>query len=269
MEASCTFEKSSNFTAGDIVSLICMGKFPQTLGKLIIEFPNSSNKYSLKILSIQSLSNHKLVLKVSGYKPGNYSNVHFIITDGVHSYTSEPLSWTISSILDHTKSVQPYPPYGPWKPFLPSWGFWSLGFIFVILVGVIVSQIRKLILKNKIKRRVSERLKGQTSLEYFIRHITPFIIHKDKWDNIPKGLEELNQILIEFLENQFEIPIELSAKKRVRSIKRRKLNQQQELIKIILELNTLQRQSHKYLKKDGEQMVDMVRNWVFSNKDLS
>ena len=269
MQISCVFEKSSNFAVGDTASLVCMGQFPKTLGKLIIEFLDFSNKYSLKILSIQSLSDHKLTLKVTGYKPGHYSNIQFTITDGEQSYTVEPLSWTVSSVLDQTKTVKPYPPYGPWKPSLPHWGFWSLGFIFLILIGVIVSQIRKLILKNKIKKRVSLRLKNQTSLEYFITQMTPFMIYKNKWENVSKGLEELNQILVEFLENQFEIPIELSYKKRISCIKRKNLNQQQELIKIILELKTLKKQSHKYLKKDGEQMVDMVRSWVFSNKDLS
>ena len=269
METSCTFENSSNFTPGDVASLICKGKFPQTLGKLIIEFPDSSNQYSLKILSIQSLSEHQLVLKVTGYKPGQYTNIPLTLTDGLNSYIVEPLSWTISSVLDQTKATKPYPPYGPWKPSLPLWGVWSLGLIFLILTGVMVSQIQKLILKNKIKKRISARLKGQNSLEYFIRQMTPFMIHKDKWNNIPKGLEELNQILIEFLENQFEIPIEFSYQKRIRWIKRKKLQEQQELIKIVLELNTLQKQSHQYSKKDGEQIADMLRHWVFSNKELS
>ena len=269
MQVSCSFESSSNFTPGSAALLICNGEFPQTLGKLIIEFPDSSNQYSLKILSIQSLSDHQLALKVTGYKPGQYTNIPWTLTDGVHSYTVEPLSWTVSSVLDQTKAVKPYPPYGPWKPSLPSWGFWSLGLICLILTGVLLSQIQKLILKNKIRKRVSARLKDQNSLEYFIRQMTPFMIHQDKWKNIPKGLEELNQILIEFLENQFEIPIEFSYQKRIRWVKRKKLPKQQDLIKIILELNVLQKQPHQYSKKDGEQMADILRHWVFSNKELS
>ena len=86
--------------------------------------------------------------------------------------------------------------------------------------------------------------------------------------DVSAGLAELDQILNEFLENQFNIPIELSFKKRIRHIKREKLNQKQELIKIVFELQVLQNKSYNYSKEDGEQMVDMIRTWVFLNEDL-
>ena len=182
MKISCTFETPSKFTVGDVKILNCEGKFPKTLGKLKIEFPNSSDKYALKILDIQSFSDHRLVLKVSGYRPGDYTHSHFIITDGVQSYTVENLSWNISSVLNKTKEVQPYPPYGPWKPPFPQWSLWSLGFIFLILIGWMLFQIKKIFMQNKLKNRIMDRLKGKTPLEYFIHQMTPFMIQKDAWD---------------------------------------------------------------------------------------
>lgn len=257
----CSFEKKTAFTAGEKTVLSCQGSFSDTLNSsLKIEFLEDLHKYSLKILNIQLLSKNKLVLDVTGYKPGVYSNISFTITDGVHVYSAEPLSWTIPSVLEENKNT-PYPPYGPWHApiaYMPVGIALAAG---LSLLALAFLQIQKKIRKNKIKQKALQRLNGKTPLKYFIHQMAVFTIRK-KYSAV-ESLQALEKMLNEFLENQFSIPIEHSAQKRIRQIKNEiPRPRQKDIIKIILELEILQKNPERYSQKDRSQLADMVRRWV-------
>ena len=264
MKLDCFFKKTDSFTVGELRTLFCKGdSIPQINSPLTIQFQRESQKYSLHVISLESSSKNEIALQVTSYKTGQYDNQSFKLVSDSKTLEVNPLSWEVSSVLKSSASseLKPYPPYGPWGPSYPLWYKASWMTLLIILIGVMIQLTLKRVRQKKIKKRISERLQEKTPLKYFIDQLSSFFTRglKNK-ENESQFFTQLNLMLREFLENQFEIPVEWNFKK----IKKQKpVLKDRKILEILFELEEGMSNKNSYSEKDKEQLLDMTREWVF------
>ena len=252
MKVYCRFQDHSAFTVGDVRLLICRGEYiPSLSPPLKTKFQDKSKKYALHILETVSITEKEITLKATGYKPGIYQSPIFWLTDGRISVKVEGLSWEIPSVL--TSETGPYPPYGPWKIKNPLWyDFAWMGLLAMVLVFGIF-QFKKHRRKVFIRQRILDRLDEKTPVQYFIRQLSSLFVLKK---NSKTYLTQLQNSFREFLENQFEIPLEDKKILKHQSIDKKGGQ-------IISELEKALSRPDSYSEQDGEQLLSMIRNWIF------
>ena len=259
MKVNCHFQDSSSFTVGEIRLLTCRGDISSLSPPLRTKFQDESKKYALHVLETMSLQDKEVTLKVTGYQTGQYEAPIFWLTDGQHSISVEGLSWQVPSVL--TSETGPYPPYGPWKIKIPLWYELSWIFLFVAILIFGFFRFKKHRMKNFIRQRISDRLDDKTPVQYFIRQLSAlFVLQK----NSEIFLTKLQNSFREFLENQFEIPLEAPIQQ---VLKYKSIDK--EARQIISELETALKTQGSYSEQDGEQLLNMVRNWIFQFNEKS
>jgi len=259
MKVNCHFQNSSSFTVGEIRLLICRGDVSPLSPPLKTKFHDESKQYALHILDIVSIQNKEVTLKVTGYQTGQYKNPMLWLTDGKHSTSVEELSWQVSSVL--TSETGPYPPYGPWKIKIPLWYELSWIFLFSAVLIFGIFRFKKYRMKISIRQRISDRLEDKTPIQYFIHQLSTLFVLKK---NSEIFLIQLQKSFRAFLENQFEIPLETTIQK---VLKHKSIDKQAR--QIISELETALKTRNSYSEQDGEQLLNMVRNWIFQFNEKS
>ncbi len=255
MSVYCQFKNTAPFTVGSLRELVCRGDFSSL--KLPIQFQFQNKKYALHILEVKSFQPHELILTVTSYQVGSYKLLPVQITDGQTTAFVEPLSWEVFSVIKDEKQA-PHPPYGPWIPSLPSWYFGAWGILSLFILGFVFMRIKNWRKKEQMIRRVQERLGDLTPLQYFIKQMSYFISYQKSSSSVKEDLGRLNQCLREFLENYLYISTEDSLKN---VFKNEKIKSDQKITQILLELQ--KSLDNRYSKEDVEQLLDMVRSWVF------
>ncbi len=253
MKVNCHFQDTSTFTVGEIRLLTCTGDIPALSSPLKTKFQEESQKYALHVLETVSIQEKEIILKVTGYQTGHHKSPVFWLTDGQQSVSVEGLSWQIPSILTSEKGA--YPPYGPWKMKIPlgydaAW----IGLLIITLVFGIF-RFKKHRRKTFIRQRISERLDGKTPVQYFIHQLS-YLFGLEK--NSETFLTYLKKSFREFLENQFEIPLEESVQK---VLQHKSIDKQAG--QIISELEKALKNQDSFSEQDGEQLLNMARNWIF------
>ena len=253
MKTHCYFQDTAAFTVGEIRLLTCKGDIPALLPPLKTQFQDESKKYALHVLETVSIQEREITLKVTGYQTGNYNSPVFWLTDGQHSIRVEGLSWKIPSVL--TSETGFYPAYGPWKIKVPLW--YEVSWIFLAISFLVFGffVFKKHRRKVLIRKKIIDRLEGKSPVQYFIRQLSSLFVLKK---NSKTFLIQLKNSFREFLENQFEIPLETPSHKilKYKSIDK-KAGQ------ILSELETALNNQSSYSNQDGEQLLSMVRNWIF------
>ena len=252
MKVHCYFQDTSAFTVGESRLLTCRGDIPSLSPPLKTKFQDESKKYALHILETVSLQDQEMTLKVTGYQTGDYKSPVFWLTDGQYSLSVEGLSWTVPSIL--TSETGPYPAYGPWKIQTPLWYEFSWMFLALAVLSFAFFKFKKYRRKTFIQRRIADRLDEKNPVQYFIRQLSSLFILKK---NSETFLTQLQNSFREFLENQFAIPLEEPAPK---LLKHKSIDKKAR--QILSELETALAQG-SYSEQDGEQLLGMVRNWIF------
>ena len=260
MKITCSFIPNSEFTVGEIRVLECQGNF-DFVSLESLSFLNI-NPYALKILKAELSYPQNLQLTVTGYQPNNYSTDSLQLTDGFSTYFIENISWNIPSVLKENQT-QMYPPYGPINTHLP------IGFKGgIVLIGFLLFSLLLIRIKNKlshhfVQKRVSKRLQNKTPLDFFIQKILPFTLKREGFKDESESVHNLETALYEYLENKLSISLFISSKKRKKIIKKNKIKQSDELLKIILEFDRLKNKETSYSQKDLDQLVQMIRTWIF------
>jgi len=260
MKVHFHFQGSSSFTVGETRLLKCRGDIPPFLPPLKTTFQDESKKYALRILETVSLQEKEVTLKVTGYQTGQYEAPVFWLSDGQHSVSVEGLSWQVPSVL--TSETEPYPPYGPWKVKIPLW--YELSWI--VLLGAIlifgIFKFKKHRAKVFIRQRIADRLEDKTPVQYFIYQLSALFVLKK---NSETFLFQLEKSFRAFLENQLEIALDTPTPK---VLKHKSIDKKAR--QIITELETALQNQNSYSEQDGEQLLNMVRNWIFQfNKNHS
>ena len=287
---SCFFSspppQSSGWTVGELRDLECESEQPLSLpskASLKIEFKDKSFEHTLAVVRTEKITNKKIYLKVTGYKPGEYKNTSFTIKNSGgegESFLVDNLSWSTASVLKPEAEVKPYPSYGPWAFSFPVWYLFAWGGLLIILALLAGAGGLKHLRRKKILSRVRERLEGgKTPVQHFIEAVQPFFIKRGEALKSPLFFQETELALREFLENKFLIPLEAPRFKAVKKLRRQKIKEEKvkALFQIFMEFEKIS-SSEKIKSTDGdensappeggsvedkEQILDMVRDFVF------
>lgn len=253
MNVNCHFQNSSVFTVGEIRLLTCKGNIPALSPPIKTTFQDESNKYALHVLETISIHEKEITLKVTGYKTGYYKSPVFWLTNDQHLISVENLSWQIPSVI--TSETKPHPPYGPWKMKIPFWYDIAWLFLLAVLAAFGIFRFKKHHRKMFIRQRIRDRLDEKKPVQYFIRQLSAlFSLKKDS----EAFLIQLEKSFRDFLENHFEIPIEESNQQ---VLKHQSVDKKAK--QIISELEKSLGTGEPYSERDGEQLLNMVRNWIF------
>ena len=127
---------SPQWTVGDRAAMLCQGEEPLAgvLSQPKFIFSKKEHKYALKINKVEQDLGTSVKMEVIPYKVGDFQDVEFVISDGFSEFKAEPLSWTVSSVLDPQQSQ--HQPYAYLAPFPLSWGLSIYLGIFLIALSV-------------------------------------------------------------------------------------------------------------------------------------
>ena len=249
MEIVCQFKDKTPFKVGTLRELTCRGDFSSLRPQL------KPNGYALHSLDVKNEASDQVTFIVTSYKTGSYKNHPLQIIDGKKMINVKPLSWEVLSVLKENE-VTPHPPYGPWNPALPSSYLVAWGLLFILTLSFACIRISSWKKKKRIISQVKERLKGVTPMQYFIKQMSYFITHQRSQE---KDLEKLNEFFREFLENHFYISSKLSLKQ---ILGHKTIKSDAEVVQILSEFKN----SKNYSSEDVDQLVEMVRTWVFKKE---
>ena len=265
MAVHCQFKNSSSFTVGTLRELACDGDFSSLKLPIQLQFQSIKKQYTLYLLKVKSFQPHQLILTVTSYQPGSYNALSFEIADGFISLPVNPLSWEVSSVIQEGQISTPHPPYGPWVPSLPFWYMAGWGFFTLLALTFIFIRLQNWRKRKKIVNQVRQRLADRTPVQYFIKQMGRFISHQKSFSSVRDDLEKLNQYVREFLENYFYI----STQDSLRSVlKNNKIKSDQKITQILVELQKSLDSRVHYSKEDMEQLLDIVRSWVFDKEKV-
>ena len=260
MAVRCQFTNSFSFTVGTLQELTCKGSFSSLNLPIQFQFSNPQKKYTLHLLEVKSFQPHELILTVTSYRPGVYQSLPFMVTDGASYISVDSLSWSVPSVIQKNSIPTPHPPYGPWKLDLPFWYYGAWGVLATLALSFIFIRIRNWRKKKQLILRVQQRLGDKTSLQYFIKQIGSFISSQKSLTSVSDDIQKLNECMREFLENEFYISKQDSMKSVLRH---HQIKSDEQAVKILLELKRSLNSSSLYSKEDVEQLLGMVRSWIF------
>lgn len=140
-------------TVGREFSLSCHGEWPEGFVFDNAKFKLEGNeKYLLKILKTEKMTNNDLKFLVTSYIPGQISIPHLIVSDDTHLIDLGDLSFQVTSVVVQENAQNAPPePYGPMGPFVVPFP-WILVNYLVLVTIVIFSGIGYKIFR-KIKRK--------------------------------------------------------------------------------------------------------------------
>ena len=266
----CSFKTSAPtvapWTVGELKELVCIKNENYVFSSVPqIQFEEQTHPYALRILKIQEQDQKQVVFQTTGYKTGKHSPLKMWIKDGNSSFLVENLSWEIESVLKGGE--KPYPPYGPWTIGKPLWYPISWTLFFALGFFLIYRYWRYRNVKKKVQKRILEKLHGSTPLQYFISSLNP-LMKKELWKDDTEYLQALCLSLREFLENRFQLPLELSTKEVIRQLGRRRDVWGKDLaLQALKEVQFFLKDMSSYTKKDGEQILDMIRKFIFQYEE--
>lgn len=150
---------------GDLLRLTCEG--PDTYkfsdGVQVVEAEES--KYKLRVIEVKSSSNGKLDLAVTSYKPSEYTDQIFVLSDGVHTVRTSPLSFKIESVLSQEKPPEPYPLFGPFDLSYSYW-LWLILALAVLFIAVpVLFKLQRVRQKQKLLSAIDLKEK-ERSIEH-------------------------------------------------------------------------------------------------------
>lgn len=125
-------------TVGDPFTLSCQGNFGAGFSSTTQIVPvDEKNKYTLKILGVKSASPGDAQFTVTSYKAGDFKDQVFIISDGLVNAKTDPLAWSVKSVLE--QDSKPFPPMGPMKMSYPN-AVWLVILLILAAISLIVWQ---------------------------------------------------------------------------------------------------------------------------------
>lgn len=277
---SCELQKDqvdlSALQVGDLFRLHCEG---DALGVKLNEqaqflFQQKKSKNTLKIIEVTYSDYQKLQAKVTGYKPGNYTEAKWVITDGTTVIAStQALEWKVNSLFTQ-KNPPPEKPIGPMGPLGLSYPWWYWGGIGGAVLAVILIGAFRWRKSWKRKKLIEGLKEHQTALGPYnqfhkeIRLITRKISYSGHGHDVAPtvALAEIEKSFRLYLMRQFLVPAEeWSDREILKDIKKQRRKLYEELSdpiqKLLKEYRSLKK-SQKLNLHDCQQLTQMTRRVV-------
>jgi len=113
-----------------------------------IKFAEESYAYTLNILKVKYSDYDNAQFVVTAYKVGDLRS-GFFLADGKAKVEVEPLSWSVTSVVEKGTKPMPFGPMPPFKLSLPLW-FWVVLIIAIFGIGFVA--FKKIMKRIEIKR---------------------------------------------------------------------------------------------------------------------
>lgn|GEM_PF-1257677 len=279
-------------TVGREFYLVCDGIFPKDLKyeklqfKLLnsagIEEQTGSEKFKLKLLNFELRSASSADLKVVSYLTGSQQISKLVLTDGQKNLDLGPHQFAVHSVLKQGEKNEGYGPIGPLEVPIPLL-YW-LGFFVILLICVLalIWKIIKVRSKQKLLIELQKFEVPQTPVQQFYQGVRKLrrtysffdggavLNDKIRDSDIEAMLEasgRLREIFYLYLLRRFKIPALRwnpgQIIKNLRSTHKSLFFQKgSELIKLLIELDTLAQKKEKLKSLDLKQLTELSQKMV-------
>ncbi len=258
---------------GSRMNLMCKGDYIEKLKteSLRFEFKDPKEQWTLVILEPKNIDNQRVDLVVTSYVAGQHQTTDIMLGDGEKAFYLGPLNWTVASVVDSQKKVEPYGPFGPFDFSMP-WWYW--GTILLVVLAVLLVAMRRF-------RRYYDRKKLINSLASYNTAMPPFHqFSKDlraclklsglqskkmEPEQASEMVASLNKLVREYILRQFVIPtfnwsnreILNEFKKRHRKFYR---ENEKDLRRLFREFDRASKARTQLSEADCEQLVSMSKS---------
>lgn len=207
--------KGAEITVGTIFHLNCQGAESLAEGTTWSVESDPADKYIVNVLG-QTREGSKWSLEVTSYRAGDHKleNLMLKASDG-SQWQAGPVAFTVASVLDPMEPPEkPYGPMGPLDVGIPV--AWVMGLLVVVL-GLGTAFIVKVVARLQ-RRRFLDALRSRAPIGGALHEVHRRLRHLQRnrilfaGKEAPPGealdvVRELDQILVEYLEQRFEIPL--------------------------------------------------------------
>ena len=230
-------------------------------------FSDENENYSIVVLGVPESTENHFKMIVTSYRVGEHANKQITLTDGTTSVTTNPLSWTVASVLNKQEQPKPYPSEGPFYLDYPLWAW----LILVMLVSTFLGAIAFIIYRQRKYKKLMDSL-GQyaTMLSPFsqyckdMRSTARRLGGADKSVSPPDIIKQVDKDFRHYLIRELMVPaLQVSDRELLRFIRKehRSLyeNCAQDMRRLLSELSRAQRDSTKVQAKDCEDLLFLSR----------
>jgi hypothetical protein len=244
-------------TVGSEISLLCDGTIQHfDAAKLKAEALNQP-EYSIHLLRAESRDGTTL-LTLTSYRVGEFKDAQIVLTDGTQIVKTNPLSWTVKSVIDpkNPQAAQPFGPFGPWKMAWPWWYFLILALVLVAAIGASVKTWRVSRRRLEVRRRIGEYRQKFNPFDQFQKTLRR--LDRSVAGTPAAGLvEELRSASLTYLMMEFEIDVEgRSPRWIVRRLKKRARKARDGA------LNDLALFLNEFRKGEGSADIEKMIDWA-------
>jgi len=254
-------------TVGTIFDLNCSGDIPvewKPGENLQITPAKKEEAYSLVVLESKSVSDRKVELRVTGYKPGPHQPEYFRVTQGDRGFEVSRPKWEFQSVRKPNEPDEPHPSYGPFALSLPAW-IWLVGLALIIALGLVIwRQARRHLQRRRMLAELSRHRTALPPLHQFYRDLRQLRrrLHQSKASEELKGIgQDLDRDFRLYVLRSFEIPtLEWKDAAVVNDLRRRHRHVHRlagEILRKTLRELGRQKERPMVLYKDLEQLLNM------------
>ncbi|MGE3975285.1 MAG: hypothetical protein AB7F59_12240 [Bdellovibrionales bacterium] len=266
-------EATPSVTVGQVLTLNCQGpEVVMDVSKLRV-VPVSQPEFTLKLLK-SDFQNTKAQFQFASYRVGEHKNVVLAVTDDKNFFESDPLSWTVKTVIDpqNPEAMKPFGAYGPWKISWPLWYFLVLVLLIAAVSYAVYRSVQAYLKKKKLKKDVEEYRKKHNPFDQFQKELRALHRFVDRatgevpTETLKEWLKDTRNSSLIYLKMEFGVEtMSQSPRKIVRAIKKKyprapesRLN---DLYLYLVELQ--QMRSKDFTRQD----VDQILNWAQKTSD--
>lgn len=260
-------------TVGEKFGLTCEGAtVPLDVNKMTLQLPKQE-KYSLRLLKVQSLDENKGVFTATSYRVGEGPVTGAILSDGARSVELSGIEFNLVTSIDPQVNPESKP-YAPMEPLTILWPLWlwaTVAGVGLLVCAVLVSVFRRRSQRKALLAELTRHGTALTPYHQFNKDLRllarEFPVHKPTdWTSEVAGrfAQELNRHFRWYLAREFTVPaFQWSDTLILKEIKKhdKQLHREirQELRLALDELSKGINVRDKLSAVDGQQLVEICR----------
>ena len=264
---NCQVNKEK-ITVGEPLQLTCSGDIDSKFSLEKAEFKLAEiNKYTVKLIKINSFNKGEANLDFTIYSPGEYKLSELILTDGLSEINLNGPAVKVESVLKPTSEGKAPEPFGPLLPIgiaTPAYYYFFLASFFIVIILYGAYRIKRHLYYKKLKTKL-------------IQHISPIDIDTQFYKSIRLAekmdypLDQIEKAFRLYNLRAYELPMfDLSNERILKYFKRnhpRYKNTRLSLQKLLDEFVELQK-NNDLLMEEKNKFVKKLYRFVSTNKGL-
>lgn len=206
---------------GDLRLLSCSGESSGLAEgeSPIFIYGNADHKYIIKKVKDLKVSDNKAEFLITSYRPGEFSGISLIVTNGRSGFRVDDLSISTKSVL--TKEIkEPYPSFGPFQLNIPKVYSVGLSLMVLLVAALVARQVISFIRRREFKKSLKQKHTPQSAYNDFTKSLRYWKRNDLNQHNLKRKFIELDVIWLEYLESSYFLPNSLSVNKALRVFKK-------------------------------------------------